>query len=236
MKHRRSHPAAWTLVELLVAIGIIGILASLALPAWSGIRANADQAQCASRLRNLSLAGLSWINDHGGAMPDAMYWRFPSENHDGSILPYLGYRDTMLNQKGATVVSCPASFRAVGPNADWNRSYSINIYACGTENGQRYSPFDRGVARVQQVASPARMAFFMDGNFLTGGAPERKVGPASVENVWDKQQKTGFYDQHTGMRANVVFLDGHLEPISRTNLPKGNPTEQRLNQFWGAIQ
>jgi len=236
MKQRRSRPAAWSLAELLVAIGIIGMLAYLALPAWRVIRANADQAKCASRLRNLSLAGLGWINDHGSAMPDAMYWRYPSETHDGSLLPYLGYREGMLNQTLPGALSCPASFREVGPNADWNRSYSINIYACGTENGQRYSPYDRSPARLQQVANPARMAFFMDGNFLAGGVPERKVGPASVENIWNKQQKTGFYDQHAARGANVVFLDGHLELVSRTNLPKGDPTEQRLNAFWGAIQ
>jgi prepilin-type N-terminal cleavage/methylation domain-containing protein/prepilin-type processing-associated H-X9-DG protein len=236
MKTPRPQPAGWSLIEILVAVAIVATLACLAFPAVQTARSNAEQVQCTAKLKNLATAGLHWINDNNCAMPDAMFWRFPSETHEGSLLPYLGYTAAQLNQRKATPLSCPASFREIGPNADWNRSYSMNIYACGSENGQRYVPYDRSIARFQQVNQPSRMAFFMDGNFLAGGVPERKVGPASVETAWSGTQKTGFYDRHRAERANVVFMDGHVQPIARDEFPKGTPTQQRLDAFWGAIQ
>ena len=236
MKISRSHCTGWSLVEILVAVGIVATLASLAFPALQSARSHAEQAQCTAKLKNLATAGLHWINDHNGTMPDAMFWRFPSETHDGSMLPYLGFTDAQLNQRQAKALSCPASFREVGPNADWNRSYSMNIYACASENGARVVPYDRSVARIQQVTQLSKMAFFMDGNFLAGGAPERKVGPASVETTWSATQKTGFYARHRAERANVVFMDGHVQPTSRDDFPKGTPTQQRMDPFWGAIQ
>lgn len=236
MKIPRSLCAGLSLIEILVVVGIVATLACLAFPAVQSARSHAEQAQCTAKLKNLATAGLHWINDHNGTMPDAMFWRFPSETHDGSMLPYLGFTAAQLNQRQATALSCPASFREIGPNADWNRSYSMNIYACASENGTRVVPYDRSVARFQQITQPSKMAFFLDGNFLAGGVPERKVGPASVETPWNVAQKLGFYDRHRTERANVVFMDGHAQSISRDDFPKGNPTQQRLDPFWGAIQ
>lgn len=193
----------------------------------------AAQSECAFKLRRLAVAGQTWINDNDGSMPDAMFWRLPNQEHQGSILPYLGFSDSQLDTQAATALSCPASFQELGPNADWNRGYSINIYACATENWKRYSPYDRHYLKMTAIPNPAAMAFFMDGNFLASGNAERKVGTASLV-PWNYDDSYGFYARHPGARANVVFLDGHMERMSIDEFPQGSANEKRKNPFWGS--
>lgn len=221
---------------MMVTVIILIVLAALILPALQSARMVSDQMVCNSRLRNVAMAASSWIVDHDGAMLDAMYWRFPNETHSGTILPYLGYKDSQLYTRLATPLSCPSSLREVGPNPDWNRCFSINIYACMSETGVRSGVFERHATKIQQLTHPSKMAFFMDGNFLSTGSAERKASTTTITFPWNERAKTGFYARHRGNRANVVFLDGHVQAMTVEEFPQGDPTEQRLNLFWGSLQ
>ena len=54
---------AFTLVELLVVIGIISVLASMLFPVFSSARGSARQAACISNQRQLGMALAMYVQD-----------------------------------------------------------------------------------------------------------------------------------------------------------------------------
>jgi prepilin-type N-terminal cleavage/methylation domain-containing protein/prepilin-type processing-associated H-X9-DG protein len=67
----RSRRGGFTLVELLVVIGIIAILISIILPSLSKARAAAARTACQSNLRQLVIATHMFAQEHGGCIPQA---------------------------------------------------------------------------------------------------------------------------------------------------------------------
>jgi len=81
----RSSSKAFTLVELLVVVGIIGLLVAILLPAVSRARELANVAVCAANLRAIGTAMQAYILEHrtlppskadrGGAIwPEGLFW------------------------------------------------------------------------------------------------------------------------------------------------------------------
>ena len=64
---------AFTLVELLVVVGIIAVLIAILLPALRRAREAANSAKCMSNQRQLMMAFLMFANEHKGHLP-GNYW------------------------------------------------------------------------------------------------------------------------------------------------------------------
>ncbi|MEA2733760.1 MAG: hypothetical protein QOE14_211 [Humisphaera sp.] len=123
----------FTIVELLTVVGMIAILIALLIPALSSARRAAQATQCASNLRQLTIAMINYSVEFDGYFPPnvglkKMFWY----NND-AVGRHIGSRGRGVNgnsegvdQHIGGVFVCPADLEGAV------RSYSMNTFASGT--------------------------------------------------------------------------------------------------------
>jgi prepilin-type N-terminal cleavage/methylation domain-containing protein/prepilin-type processing-associated H-X9-DG protein len=120
LPYRRSS-GGFTLIELLVVVAIIGLLASLSMPAFQQARLRARSMQCGSNLRQIGVAVLSAAQDNDNKYPkinDPLGNYYPDDstvkNLADSLQPY-GITGTVLR--------CPADVLASNYYKQYGCSY-----------------------------------------------------------------------------------------------------------------
>lgn len=97
---RRRSVKAFTLVELLVVIAVLGILVAMLLPAIQNARESARRSHCANNLRQLALACHSFEAAHRALPPSRIAQHHPTWLY--LVLPYLG-EESLLWDKATHV-------------------------------------------------------------------------------------------------------------------------------------
>jgi prepilin-type processing-associated H-X9-DG protein/prepilin-type N-terminal cleavage/methylation domain-containing protein len=117
-------PRAFSLVELIVVIGLIALLISLLLPAINSARRSAKTIQCASNLRQLTNALVSYANQNKGAFPPSSIQITQFWYQKDKIGQWITTPTTLTdNTLAGGVLICPCDLE------DSLRSYAMNVYA-----------------------------------------------------------------------------------------------------------
>ena len=216
--------AGFTLVELLVVMGIVAILGALSFAGLSEMRSTAGNAACLSNIRQLATAGLLYSADHNSLLP-AKNW-FAEPGVSGSILGYLPQGSREL-RKG--VLTCPLLARANRPGTGYGRTYGQNTYAIGSPweaGGNVVEPY--GPTRLAQIPFPSRMIFFGDSlnpKWVAAWSAydySGTIGPQGVGS--NNYQDTGELPNQRGLQ--FAFLDGSARRVAATDLTTAGSTSE----------
>jgi prepilin-type N-terminal cleavage/methylation domain-containing protein/prepilin-type processing-associated H-X9-DG protein len=223
---RRRH--AFTLVELLVVIGIITVLIAILLPVLQKAREQARQVTCASNQRQICLAMLSYASQNQGFLPrlddpaQVLGSRTPSQGvimtlpdsidwTRGELMPYVAH-DPGTRQR---VFSCPTDAdpkmyldRGTGVVSSRNFSYNFPKALCYNAAG------NLGCVRVSSVRQSEHKILIMELE-----SPGNVTGlPTDWINIDTSPAPDGSYfkptltARHSGY-CNECFFDTHVERI-----------------------
>ena len=196
---------AFTLVELLVVIGIISILAAMLLPVLGKALAAAREADCLSRLKQVHLSAVHYEEDHG-CLPlsmggeDSNWATWNRFIHGGRIRSASSYSPAVdyvaYSYASRSIFLCPTQLM---------RDRTIDNY--GTRGSYRLNGYYlTEPLRISKISRPSKV-------FMTGDSGHSGYGP-----IFKRTSCNSVSDWHDG-KANMLYFDGHAKAWSFDAIP-----------------
>ena len=232
MRPRRA--GGFTLLELLISIGIVTVLAGLSYATIGQVKTIMQGAYCANSLRQLGLATTLYLNDHdhvcfqySASEPGGTLWYFGFETNaskgepegdrtvDETQSPLYPY----LNQVGGVEI-CPSFpyytklsiWKPKYQGASWGYGFNTSLGGKNLLNPPYALPGQ--APGLAPLAHPAEIMVFGDcAQVNTFQAPASAKNPMLEEfYMFDPTDLTTHF-RHGGC-ANILFLDGHVEKFT----------------------
>jgi prepilin-type N-terminal cleavage/methylation domain-containing protein/prepilin-type processing-associated H-X9-DG protein len=249
---------AFTLVELLVVIGIISVLISILLPAIQRARENVKMTNCASNLRQLGVAASIYMAENKGILNLRDY----QNNIEGATYGWIhiGYPGTgyvnLTGRDDADELDRVPWTAALLPYLNYNRRVFVcpsRPYASSVQRNYAYgfvnlSPPDwflrRFYIRSVRIPSPSLKHLYVETGSSYGDFASTMISPswpivdtgriyASNHSKlgWGSAANLALMSQDNKSKTNALYWDGHVEAESRLEWYK-RPIGSDQNPWW----
>lgn len=216
---------AFTLMELLTVVAVIGVLAAILIPVVGRVRESAHQSQCASNLRQLAGASLLYASDHGGELPRSNHsaartWSTADRvrNWQSELQVYLGADEPLRGSALQTALErqcrCPSETGRTS-----GASYAYNVYPeLHPDHDEGYPGSPRTWRRLAQIPHPAATVLFAEIE------PEETADHLMAHYWGNDISGSSLASNRHSDRANYAFIDGHVDclPLEAVYNPQEN--------------